>query len=331
MTARTSFRPFARALPVLGIAALVAPLASGCELFVHFDRSRIGAGDASIDSGPPVDSNVDAGHDAGADAFAPDTGMDAGNDAFVPVDMGTDAFHFDTGTDTGCQGIADCPVTGNECVVPTCTAGLCGTMNLDNSHVVATQTPDDCQQVVCDGNGGTTTVALASDHPASTECDTISCNGTTVMHTPQPTTTTCGTGGGMVCDGAGSCVDCNTAAQCATASCVGTTHHAAETCNASHMCAAGGVVDCSATGQVCSVSAGCVQCVGAADCMPASCVGTVYTTAESCNGSHTCVAGTSTDCAATTQVCNTAAGCVQCNSTADCVTGTCNTTSHLCE
>jgi len=328
---RTSFRPSRplgeRLLPIVGIAILTAPFASGCELFVHFDRSRINA-DSGVDGGP-IDANRpmgDGGHDG-----AIDSSLDSSIDAFVPSDVGNDAFHFDTGTDAGCQGISDCPVPP-DCVAATCIAGLCGVMNLDATHDSATQTAHDCQRNVCNGTGGSMVVADAADAPSATECDTPSCSGTTIMHNFELTTHACTTGGSF-CDGAGNCVQCNTAAQCTIASCAGASFTPAQTCNGSHMCVSGTPVDCGATSQVCNASAGCVQCNSAAECAPASCAGAVFTPAQTCTGAHACMSGSTTDCSATSRVCNMAAGCVQCNGDPDCVAigmTTCALATHTC-
>jgi hypothetical protein len=346
----TAFRPFARCLPILGIALLVAPLTSGCELFVHFDRSRIGA----TDSGPNVmdggsdaatnDAGTDAGSDANTDANTPDTGMgdagmdagdDGGNDA--GFDGGIDANRPDSGSDAGCvDPVLDCPDPGSECIVPMCSTGACATMNLGMSHVLGSgQTANDCSSVVCDGAGGTTTIADTADHAASTTCDTISCTGTTVTHTPALSGTSCTTGGGTVCDGAGACVQCVMASNCAAASCAGMIFHAAETCSGAHTCVAGSSTNCSGLGMVCNASAGCVECNGASDCAPASCVGTTFTPAQTCTGGHACASGGApVDCSTitATPVCNATAGCVECNGTGDCTGGlSCNTTTHVCE
>lgn len=331
-----TFRPFSRSLPVLGIALLVAPLAAGCELFVHFDRSKIDqGGDTGTDGGGmdggPRDGGTDGGivGDAGMDAFVP---VDANVDANIAPDVGDDAFHFDTGGgDAGCQGPSDCTPTGNECVIPTCDLGVCGTMNLGSSHIVAGQTAGDCHIVVCDGAGGTMTVNDDSDPPPATQCTTYTCNAGSVNASQEPDTTTCTMGGGSRCNGAGMCVECTMASHCAAASCVGNSFHAAETCSGAGACTAGSTTDCTLTSEVCNATAGCVECNTAAECAPASCAGTMFTPAETCSGAHACQAGTPVDCAATTQLCNPVAGCVDCNTTADCTTGTCNPSTHVCE
>jgi len=75
-----------------------------------------------------------------------------------------------------CMADADCPATGNECVVATCVANACGTVDLDASHVLSTgQTAGDCQEKVCDGMGGTTSIADDGDRPAAGVCRVGSC------------------------------------------------------------------------------------------------------------------------------------------------------------
>lgn len=345
-----TFRPFARSLPVLGIAILVAPLTAGCELFVHFDRSKIdqggdtGTDGGGTDTGTPTDGGPDGGAtDAGMDAFVP---VDANVDANIPPDVGDDAFHFDTGgADAGCQGPSDCPPTGNECVIATCDLGVCGTMNLGTSHVVSTQTSGDCHLVVCDGAGGTTMVNDDSDPPPATQCEAFTCNAGAVMGNPEPTTTTCSTGGGRVCDGAGHCVECNAIADCGPTGneCVVATCNA-NTCGTMNL----GNSHTLTTGQtagncqrrVCDGAGGITSVDDATDLPTAS---TVCQINPSCAGSPLAPAfdpaPTGTDCTADgvapRDVCGdttmpTFAGtCVECNIDADCTAGTCQA-NHTC-
>ena len=84
---------------------------------------------------------------------------------------------------------------------------------------------------------------------------------------------------------------------CAAAACNGTNFSAAVTCSGTATCGTATPVNCATAGDVCNATSGCVDCNSAADCAPASCTGSTFTTAETCNGSHVCVAGTSSDCA----------------------------------
>jgi hypothetical protein len=73
----------------------------------------------------------------------------------------------------------------------------------------------DCQQAVCDGQGGITTVADDTDVPADgNPCTIDACANGVPTHTNVPAGTDCGAGGQLTCDGAGTCVGCKQDADC---------------------------------------------------------------------------------------------------------------------
>jgi hypothetical protein len=132
------------------------------------------------------------------------------------------------GTCVQCNTPSDCPVSTNECSPATCSNHVCGTNNLGQTHTLSTgQVPHDCQKVVCDGNGGTMTVADDTDLPVSnTVCKS---NPACLNGTPQfdyaPGGTDCtsdGQSGKRVCGDAldaggsmpGTCVECNVPEDC---------------------------------------------------------------------------------------------------------------------
>jgi hypothetical protein len=102
------------------------------------------------------------------------------------------------------------------------------------------------------------------------DCKTAICEGNTCGFAPVAAKTPCTTdGGGKLCDGAGHCVACITAAQCESVSpnpCNGGVHTAPTACN-SGVCELGKVEDCGATGLICK-PAGCVPCATTTDCGP---------------------------------------------------------------
>jgi len=65
-----------------------------------------------------------------------------------------------------CNAPSDCPVSGSECTVATCTNHACGTQFVTAGVLTAGQTPGDCQKNQCDGAGGIESVDDASDAPA---------------------------------------------------------------------------------------------------------------------------------------------------------------------
>lgn len=117
------------------------------------------------------------------------------------------------GTCVECNANAECG-TSTDCRVHTCVNHVCQVQDVAAGTPVASQTAGDCQEVRCDGNGGTTSVALNSDTPNDqNECTADTCNAGTPQSTPTPNAS-CGTSG--ICNAGGQCVGCNTAADCGT-------------------------------------------------------------------------------------------------------------------
>jgi hypothetical protein len=107
-----------------------------------------------------------------------------------------------------CVTAADCPGgPDTECLYRTCTSGVCGVAKPGVEVALAAQTPGDCQTAVCDGMGGTTTIADDVDAPANTnQCTTVMCTGGAVQTTNSAHGTTCSQNSGRTCDGSGSCL-----------------------------------------------------------------------------------------------------------------------------
>ena len=139
-----------------------------------------------------------------------------------------------------CNVPTDCPATASECVLRTCTGSVCGTQNAASGTVLSMQTPGDCQKLVCNGAGGTTSVDDGTDLPTSTTlCLTMpACTGSPLRpsFTPAATGTNCTADNKPprhVCGDttkpaiAGTCVQCNANADCPMAT---------PTCNASNVC-----------------------------------------------------------------------------------------------
>ena len=128
----------------------------------------------------------------------------------------------------GCTMDSDCPATGNECVVPVCSSGVCDTQNLGFAHALSSgQTTGDCQELVCDGAGGVTSIDNSGDVPTSfTVCKAAMCVGPPPLHAElinAPAGTDCSADNSPpnhVCGDtnepsvAGKCVECNTNADC---------------------------------------------------------------------------------------------------------------------
>jgi len=108
-----------------------------------------------------------------------------------------------------CLADNECPATGNECVLPDCSAqGTCGTSFAVGGTALTSQTAGDCKTAVCDGAGGTMSANNDSDLPADdgNPCTSQACQQGSAIYEPLPTGTVCGTS--MQCDGTGNCVAC---------------------------------------------------------------------------------------------------------------------------
>ncbi|MEP7123035.1 MAG: hypothetical protein ABJE95_19060, partial [Byssovorax sp.] len=119
------------------------------------------------------------------------------------------------GMATTCMTPGDCPPPAGECLLAACTAGVCTTANVAAGTPTMMQTPGDCLKNVCDGNGAIVPANDDTDvNDDSNPCTNDGCGGGGVVtHMPVAAGTACGAG--QVCDAAGSCLGCVTAATCA--------------------------------------------------------------------------------------------------------------------
>ena len=127
----------------------------------------------------------------------------------------------DSGQCVGCLTPADCGGSDTFCQTITCINNVCGVDNTPGGTPLpaADQSDNDCQEVQCDGAGGTQAVADDADLPLDdgNDCTEDICAMGMEQHPDEPVNTTCSSGGGVVCDGAGTCVGCNTNNQCSGA------------------------------------------------------------------------------------------------------------------
>jgi hypothetical protein len=110
-----------------------------------------------------------------------------------------------------CRKASQCPAPHSECVEAACVAGACTTAPLKAGTALGDPTPGDCKKLECDGQGHAVDAADDNDVPPGTDCADKSCSAGNVVTTDANAGTIC-TGG--VCDGMGSCVGCNTTADC---------------------------------------------------------------------------------------------------------------------
>jgi hypothetical protein len=115
-----------------------------------------------------------------------------------------------------CTLDSQCP-SGGPCQAPKCNAGACGFVAGPALVLPAgSQTAGDCQKLTCDGASQTpVSVADNADLPADdgNACTSDTCVAGAPAHPPTASGTSC-SAGGTVCDGAGACVQCVSAATC---------------------------------------------------------------------------------------------------------------------
>ena len=119
------------------------------------------------------------------------------------------------GTCVQCNSFNDCPGADTSCQQRTCTANTCGISFTPNGTPVGSQTAGDCQENVCDGSGNIVTQEANGDVPVDgNQCTSDNCNSGVPSNTPVPVNSACSSGGGVVCDNSGNCVQCNSFSQC---------------------------------------------------------------------------------------------------------------------
>lgn len=198
-----------------------------------------------------------------------------------------------TGGGGGCTSPSDCPGTDGDCQARTCTDSTCGVSFTTAGTATVSQVDGDCKKLVCDGSGSVIAVNDNADLPTDdNDCTT----GTCVNGSPNTSFvaegTSCATGGGSVCDGAGACVECLGPSDCPTTGdlCVGN-ECVPVTCGNSQLDTGETDVDCG--GPDCSPCADTLKCLENDDCQSGVCDATAKTcTAPACddeveNGSET--------------------------------------------
>lgn len=236
----------------------------------------------------------------------------------------------------GCTLPTDCPPAPT-CFQQECVKGACGLVATNSGTALppAQQTPNDCQEVQCDGSGNTMKVPDPTDvpHDATGGCNTTSCNGAAPVLTPTAAGTTCTQTANGICNGAGVCGVCKPGATqcsstteqqvCTTAgtwmnnmTCGGTCTGGVCTgsCNASNYAAncAGTTLQTCSSNNIVGTSCQYACCNGACtgQCTPntTACVAGSTTQVTSCD---ICGTPTTTTCSGATPYCNSGK-CVTC-------------------
>jgi alpha-tubulin suppressor-like RCC1 family protein len=144
----------------------------------------------------------------------------AGVPSNPPAAMGTPCgalFCNGAGQCAGCTSPSDCPGSDTFCQTRTCSTNLCGFSYTAAGTALPAQdqVSADCQQKQCNGSGGIQAVADDGDVPKDdgNQCTAEACANGASLHPPEPLNASC-TQNGIVCDGAGKCVACNSPGQC---------------------------------------------------------------------------------------------------------------------
>ena len=99
--------------------------------------------------------------------------------------------------------------------------GVCGTGPSPMGTPTVIQTPGDCHQSVCDGNGGQMANVDDGDVPVDgTTCTDDVCTLGVASNPPVALGTMCSDNNGQFCDAGGKCVECNSPADCGGGMCV---------------------------------------------------------------------------------------------------------------
>jgi len=116
-----------------------------------------------------------------------------------------------------CVEAADCPAPANVCVQRSCESGCCGTTFVNAGVAPAAgQTDGDCRQVVCDGNGATSTVDDPTDTPApEDDCHVGVCEDGNPTQEAKAARSACGPDDDKICTAEGACVECTGDQDCA--------------------------------------------------------------------------------------------------------------------
>jgi len=169
-----------------------------------------------------------------------------------------------------CTVDEDCAPTGTDCIKSLCQAGTCVFEAEQNLQAISSQAKGDCLLVVCDGEGGEKVVNDIDDnYDDGNECTQDTCNDGAVANTVQPGKA-CRSGGGMICNSGGDCVECidnvdcgDAAIDCADGYCV------PQTCTDEVKSSGETAVDCG--GSVCPPCADGADCLAGSDCQSLVC------------------------------------------------------------
>jgi hypothetical protein len=122
----------------------------------------------------------------------------------------------DAGMCVGCLVATDCAGKDSDCQVRTCTDHTCGFLTRTKGAPASVQTAGDCKASQCDGTGGIEIVNDDADVPDDgNDCTADVCTAGAPTNPTKAANSACGLNGALKCDGAGTCVGCLVATDCA--------------------------------------------------------------------------------------------------------------------
>ena len=221
-----------------------------------------------------------------------------------------------------CVQAADCPKPSNACVLATCVAQACSTENVAPGKLFVPDSPADCHAVTaCNGSGVASVAVDQTDVPTPTNpCLAGTCNSSGMAGTEvRPAGTRClSASGGVLCDGAGSCVQCLGGTDCP----------AGQNCAATHECVSAPCTDVSCGG-VCPPCALGKKCLVDADCSSNACDAVTLTcVSKQCLDHQQDGLETDADCGG--GICPACALDKACLLDSDCLTTACDSISRVC-
>jgi subtilisin-like proprotein convertase family protein len=209
MAGLSSIRPCSRARRVgsirLGASlSLLAALAAGCAP----DWDALDPSLASPEDCVPENDDKECTNDVCQDGVVV-------HPIKTPGTACTEGVCSPAGECVQCNVAADCAGVDTECRQRRCDAEACGFSDVPEGTPTETQVVGDCSVAECNGTGTVINFADDTDVPV----DGIECTGDVCAlgipsNPPLAIETPCTENGGIRCDGAGSCVECNQDVHC---------------------------------------------------------------------------------------------------------------------
>ena len=261
-------------------------------------------------AGSAGDTAGASGRSAGAGGVAGEAGSPAGG-----IGGGAGAAGLPCMTD------ADCPPPSNQCLIVSCTQGVCSTRNATPGSLLVADVPGDCHAMACDGLGNYAHVVDQANVLAATSpCFLGACNSAgTLSIEPTAAGTPCSNAqGGVVCDGAKNCVQCLHSSDCPSGM----------SCSAIEQCVSQPCTDADCGG-ICPPCSDGKKCLTDTDCISYSCDAVLHTCdANQCADQQQDGLETDTDCGG--GACTPCALGKSCLVSRDCASDACDALALVC-